>query len=82
MAAKVHLSSNLRGLTAGVAELEADGATIGALIDNLDSRYPGLGDQLRAGVSVVIGGLLIAYPEYEPVPDGSEVYFVPQTSGG
>ena len=82
MAAKVHLSSNLRGLTGGVAELQAEGATIGAVIEDLDTRYPGLGDQLSAGVSVVIDGLLIAYPEYEPVPDGSEVYFVPQTSGG
>ena len=82
MAAKVHLSSNLRGPTGGVAEVEADGTTVGALIDDLDGRYPGLGDQLRIGVSVVIGGLLVAYPEYEPVPDGAEVYFIPQTSGG
>ena len=82
MAAKVHLSSNLRGLTGGVAELEAEGATVGALIDNLDRQFAGLGEQLRAGVSVVIAGLLIAHPEYEPVPDGAEVYFIPQTSGG
>ena len=82
MPAKVHLSSNLRGLTGGVAELEATGATVGALIEDLDSRYPGLGGQLRSGVSVVIGGLLVAHPEYEPVPDGAEVYFIPQTSGG
>lgn len=82
VAARVHLSSNLRGLTGGVAELDAAGATVGALIDDLDSRYPGLGDQLRSGVSVVIAGLLVAYPEYEPVPDGAEVYFIPQTSGG
>ena len=82
MAVKVHLSSNLRGPTGGVAELEADGSTVGALIEDLDRQFPGLGEQLRAGVSVVIEGLLIAYPEYEPVPDGAEVYFIPQTSGG
>ena len=82
MAVRVHLSSNLRGLTGGVAELDATGTTVGALIEDLDSRYPGLGEQLRAGVSVVIAGLLVAYPEYEPVPDGAEVYFIPQTSGG
>ena len=82
MAAKVHLSSNLRGLTGGVAELEAEGTTVGALIDDLDRQFPGIGDQLRSGVSVVIGGLLVAYPEYEPVPDGAEIYFLPQTSGG
>ena len=82
MAIKVHLSSNLRGPTGGVAEVEADGATVGALIDDLDRRYPGLGDALRAGVSVVIDGLLIAHPEFEPVAEGAQVYFVPQTAGG
>ena len=82
MAARVHLSSNLRGPAGGLAELEATGATVGALIDDLDRRYPGLGDALRAGVSVVIDGLLVAHPEYEPVPEGAEVYFVPQTAGG
>ena len=82
MAARIHLSSNLRGPAGGLAELEATGATVGALIDDLDRRYPGLGDALRAGVSVVIDGLLVAHPEYEPVPEGAEVYFVPQTAGG
>ena len=82
MAARIHLSSNLRGPVGGLAELEATGATVGALIDDLDRRYPGLGDALRAGVSVVIDGLLVAHPEYEPVPEGAEVYFVPQTAGG
>ena len=82
MPARVHLSSNLRGPTAGLAEVEAEGATVGALIEDLDRRYPGLGDALRAGTSVVIGGLLIAHPEYEPVADGAQIYFVPQTAGG
>ena len=82
MAVSVHLSSNLRGPTGGLAEVEAEGATVGALIDDLDRRYPGLGDALRAGVSVVIDGLLIAHAEYEPLADGTMVYFVPQTAGG
>lgn len=82
MAVKVHLSSNLRGPTDGAAEVEAVGATIGALIDDLDNRYPGLGEQLRLGVSAVIDGLLIAQPEFEPVHDGAVVHFIPQTVGG
>ena len=82
MAVRVHLSSNLRGPTGGLAEVDAEGSTVGALIDDLDKRYPGLGDTLRAGVSVVIDGLLVAYPEYEPVADGAQIYFVPQTAGG
>ncbi len=82
MAVRVHLSSNLRGPANGLAEIEAEGATVGALIDDLDRRYPGLGDALRSGVSVVINGLLIAHPEYESLADGALVYFVPQTAGG
>ena len=62
MAVSVHLSSNLRGPTGGAAEVEADGATVGALITDLDRHYPGLGAALRSGVSVVIDGLLIAHP--------------------
>ena len=82
MTVRVHLSSNLRGPTGGTAEVDADGSTVGALIDDLDRRYPGLGDALRAGVSVVVDGLLIAHPEFEPVADGAQIYFVPQTAGG
>ncbi len=82
MPVRVHLSSNLRGPTGGVAEVEAEGATVGALIDDLDRRYPGLGDALRSGTSVVINDLLIAHPDYEPVADGAQIYFVPQTAGG
>ena len=82
MTVRVHLSSNLRGPTGGLAEVEAEGATVGALIDDLDRHHPGLGEALRSGVSVVIDGLLIAHPEYEPLADGAKVYFVPQTAGG
>ncbi len=72
----------MRGPTDGLAEVDANGSTVGAVIDDLDRRYAGLGDLLRAGTSVVIDGLLIAHPEYESVADGSTVYFIPQTSGG
>ena len=82
MPVRVHLSSNLRGPTGGLAELDADGTTVGAVIADLDRRYPGLGETLRTGTSVVIDGLLIAHPLYEPVADGAQVYFVPQTAGG
>ena len=77
MSVKVHLSSNLRGPTGGLADMEASGTTVGALIDDLDSRFPGLGGLLRVGTSAVVDGVLIAHPEYEKVSDGAEVYFIP-----
>ena len=49
-----------------------------AVSPDLDWRYSGLGDALRAGVSVVIDGLLIARLEYEPLANGAQVYFVPR----
>ena len=48
------------------------------MIEDLDRCHPGLGEALRVGVSVVIDGLLVAHPEYEPVPDGAEVAFAPK----
>ncbi|MCY4067849.1 MAG: MoaD/ThiS family protein [Acidimicrobiaceae bacterium] len=82
MAVRVHLSSNLRGPTGGVAEIEGSGANVGALIGDLERQYPGLGDALRSGVSVVIDGLLIAHPQYYRLADGAQVFFVPQSAGG
>ena len=82
MAVKVHLSYNLRGPAGGRAQLEATGTTVGALIDDLDGRFPGLGHLLRTGAAAVVDGLLITHPEYEPVSDTAEVHFVPRTSGG
>ncbi len=80
--AKLHFGSDLRRYTGGLAEIEVEGANFAALIAELDRRFPGLGPRLQAGTAVVIDGVLIAYPDYEPVPDGAEVYFVPQPSGG
>lgn len=82
MGVKVHLSSNLCGVTGGVKEMEAEGSTGGELINALDEMYPGLGALLRTSTAMVINGLLIAYPEYERIPAGADVHFIPHVSGG
>ncbi len=84
MTVRVHFSSDLRRLTGGLTEVEvADpGATVKALVANLDGRFPGLGERLSAGTAVMLDGEVIAHPDYEPVADGSEVYFIHQPSGG
>lgn len=82
MTATVRFGSDLRRHTSGLAEVEAEGANVAALISNLEKRFPELAGRLRSGTAVVINGVLIAHPDYEPVPDGSEIYFVPQPSGG
>ncbi len=39
---KVLLPTPLASYTAGAREVEADGATLGALLHDLDRRYPGI----------------------------------------
>jgi molybdopterin synthase sulfur carrier subunit len=40
--ARVHIPSPLHSYTMSRAEVDAEGATIGAILDDLDRRYPGL----------------------------------------
>ena len=82
MTATVRFGSDLRRHVDGRSEVEADGANVAAIVADLSERFPGLGDRLAAGTAVVINGVMIAHPDYEPVPDGAEIYFLPQPSGG
>lgn len=66
----------------GASVLEADGATVGAVIDALESRYPGLGAALRAGSSAGINGEIHAEPEFVPVDPDTTIYFVAPLAGG
>jgi molybdopterin converting factor small subunit len=38
---RVHVPSPLHSYTENRAEVDADGATLGAILDDLDRRYPG-----------------------------------------
>ncbi len=40
---RVRIPTPLRSYTGGVAEVDADGSTVGAIIADLDRRFPGLG---------------------------------------
>jgi molybdopterin synthase sulfur carrier subunit len=85
---RVFIPPALRRLTGGRAELEATGGTLRAVIDELDSRHPGLRsrlceeDRLRPGLSVVIGSSIGSASLLQPVPDDAEVHFLPAVGGG
>ena len=86
--AKVFVPTLLRELTGGQSEVEADGATVRLLIEDLDRRFPGLGarltdgGKLRANISVAIDGEISPLGLIEKVPAGSEVHFVTAIKGG
>lgn len=67
--------------------VEADGATIGQLIDALDLRWPGVrdrlcqrGDALREFINVYVDGLPAGLDT--PVRPGSTVHILPAVAGG
>lgn len=80
--ATVHLQPSHRDHTGGEQVLEIDGSTVGQVIDELDRRFPGLGQLLAEGSSVAIDGELIANGIYQQVTDETHVHFIAIISGG
>ena len=86
--AVVHLPRSLVALFPGMPRrLEASGATVARVIDDLDGRYPGLRDRLvdagpslRTHLNVFVAGERASLET--PVPPGAAVHVIPAVSGG
>ena len=83
----VLIASPLRSYT-GADEVEAAGATLGALLKDLDRRYPGIRfrmvdeqDQLRKHMRFFVNGEIVKDLAY-PIKPGDEVGIVQALSGG
>ena len=85
---RVVVPTQLRGYTSGRAEVQAEGATLGAVLDDLDRQFPGFRfrvideqDRVRRHVILFVGG------ERQDdlgaaVPPGAEVQIIGALSGG
>ena len=84
----VAIPALMRNLTGGEESVTVPGATVRQVIDNLESRYPGMkvrlceGDRLKPGVAVYINGLLTRGSLREQVDADAELHFLPAISGG
>jgi len=90
MAIEVRIPTIMRTYTGGEKAVSGEGATLGALITDLESRHPGLSERLledgalRRFVNVYVndedvrflGGL------EAPLSDGDEVVVLPAVAGG
>ncbi len=90
MAIEVRIPTILRTYTGGEKAVPAEGATLAALVDNLEAIYPGIGERLldngalRRFVNVYIndedvrfiGGL------DAELSDGDQVVVLPAVAGG
>ena len=91
MVIEVRIPTILRTYTGGEKAVDASGATLGALVDDLEANHPGIKErlvedsgELRRFVNVYVddedvrftGGL------QAPVKDGSTVTILPAVAGG
>mgnify|MGYP001245108284 FL=1 len=71
-----------RQYTDGQTEIEVTSDNIGAVIRELDARFPGVGQVLRTDMAVAINGEIYQHVLLEPVGPDSEVAFIPAIEGG
>lgn len=81
----------LRGLTLNADTVDAEGATVGELLADLEKNYPGIGDrildangQIRRFVNIYVNGEDVRFLQDQatPVKANDEVSIVPAIAGG
>ena len=90
MAVKVKIPVPLQRLTAGKEEVEGAAGTVISLINDLDQKYPGLGERitedgkLRRFVNIYVNEEDVRFVKNEEteVKDGDEISIVPAIAGG
>lgn len=91
MTVKVRIPTQLRPLLGGAAEVEATGATVGGIIDDLGERFPGLAPRLldddgrlRRFVNLYVDDEDVRFLQGldSPVEAGSKVSIIPAVAGG
>lgn len=91
MATQVRIPVPLRKLTQDQELVSAEGADIGAILENLDKSYPGLGERIcdeqgnvRRFVNIFLNDEDIRFLDEKKtaVKDGDEISIVPAIAGG
>ena len=91
MSASVKIPTPLRKLTNGETSVNADGATVGAIVDSLESSYPGMRERLidetgdlRHFVNIYLNGEDVRYIDglNSKVGERDELSIVPAGAGG
>jgi sulfur-carrier protein len=80
---KVRIPPTLRTATGGEREVRVAGETVAEVLDDLKSRFPDLGDQLRYANVYVDGEDIRTLDELAtPVRDGATIILLPAMAGG
>ena len=80
---RVRIPPTLRAATGGEREVPASGDTVGAILDDLTARFPGLEGQLQFANVYVDGEDIRTLDDLEtPVREGATVILLPAMAGG
>ena len=90
MSIKIHIPTPLRQHTQGQSVVEAEGATVKGLLDDLSQRFPAINQrlfddgQIRRFVNVYLNDEDIRYLDNlsTAVKSGDEVSIIPAVAGG
>ncbi|WP_395108635.1 MoaD/ThiS family protein [Actinomadura sp. SCN-SB] len=87
----VRIPTILRSLTGGESEVKAEGATLRAVVADLDANHPGIAarvlddnGKIRRFVNVYVGDEDVRFAEGldTPTPEGTQVSIIPAVAGG
>ena len=85
---EVWIPTLMRNLSAGRDRVEVEGANVRQVIENLDTRFPGMKERLMEegrlmpGISVIVDGQQSQLGLLERLEEASEVHFLPAIGGG
>ena len=91
MPVRVRVPGPLRRLSGGSAEVDVEGATVGAALTDLEARYPGFHDRLYDGegrlrqfINIYVNDSDIRFSEGldTAVTERDEVSIIPAVAGG
>ncbi len=84
----VFIPAQMRDLTHGLAQVVTDGDTVAAVLDELETRFPGIrqrlcrGDSLAPGLQVAVDATVTTRGLRSKLQPISEVHFLPAFGGG
>ena len=88
MAVTVKIPTQLRAATGGLSDIEAEGATVGDVLDSVFASHADLRERITQDGdlrrNVYVGGEDIRFQDGlgTPVADGAEVTILPAVAGG
>lgn len=71
-----------RAWTGGVKEFTVQAKSVRGVLNAMDKMYPGMGEALEENANIAINGVIHEVVYTEPVPAGSEVFFIPRIEAG